>query len=119
MEGMKMELWQEVIVNKWERLNNPQVMGIEVARKAGEIADFFRSLSYVYYDTFVTKQFSDYVAGMIRGYQVNEQAYDDMHINTTLDLHSVTCTSYGLKYFDSYLSRKWKEYFMFALNQGI
>ena len=114
-----MELWQEVLVNKWERLNNPSVMGHEVARKAGQIADFFRNIFLVSYDTYATNKFGDYVEGAIRGYQCNEQMYDDMHITTTLDLHNVTCSSYGLHDFDFYLGNLWKDYFMFALEQGI
>ena len=73
-----MELWQEVIVNKWRRLDNGEVMGYEVARKARELADFFESLNFMYYDTYGTRNFSSYVESAIRGYQANEQAYDDM-----------------------------------------
>lgn len=114
-----MELWQEVLVNKWERLNNSEVMGCEVARKAGQIADFFRNIRLICYDTFTTEKFGDYVEGAIRGYQFNEQMYDEMHVTTTLDLHNVKCSSYGLHDFDYYLSNLWKDYFWFALEQGI
>ena len=56
---------------------------------------------------------------MIRGYQVNEQAYKDMSITTTLDLHDVMCSSYGLHDFDYYMCKRWSDYFMFALENGI
>lgn len=114
-----MELWQEVLVNKWERLNNPEIMGYEVARKAGEIADFFRNICLLCYDTYTTDKFSGYVEGLIRGYQCNEQIYDDIHIATTYDLHNVTCTSYGLSDFDDYLCQLWSDYFTYALDHGI
>lgn len=114
-----MELWQEVLVNKWERLNNPEIMGYEVARKAGQIADFFRNIFWISYDVYTANKFGDYVEGAIRGYQCNEQNYDDMHITTTLDLHNITCSSYGLHDFDYYISNLWRDYFMFALEQGI
>ena len=114
-----MELWQEVIVNKWRRLDNGEVMGYEVARKARELADFFESLNFMYYDTYGTRNFSSYVESAIRGYQANEQAYDDMHITTTLDLHDVQCNSYGLHDFDYYMSERWRDYFMYALENGI
>lgn len=114
-----MELWQEVIVNKWRRLDNGEVMGYEVARKARELADFFESLNFLYYDTYGTREFSSYVEGTIRGFQFNEQMYDDMSITTTNDLHDVICSSYGLHEFDYYISGKWKDQFMFALENGI
>ena len=114
-----MELWQEVIVNKWRRLDNGEVMGYEVARKARELADFFESLNFMYYDTYGTRSFSSYVESAIRGYQANEQAYDDMHITTTHDLHDVQCNSYGLHDFDYYMSERWRDYFMYALENGI
>ena len=105
-----MELWQEVIVNKWRRLDDGEVMGYEVARKARELAD---------YDTYGTRNFSSYVESAIRGYQANEQAYDDMHITTTHDLHDVQCNSYALHDFDYYMSERWRDYFMYALENGI
>lgn len=114
-----MELWQKVIVNKWRRLDNGEIMGYEVARKAREIADFFESLNFLYYDTYGTRKFSSYVEGMIRGYQFNEQAYSDMSITTTNDLHDVMCSSYGLHDFDYYMCEHWKNYFMFAHENGI
>lgn len=114
-----MELWQEAIVKKWNRLDNSEVMGCEVARKAREIADFFKSLCFMCYDTYGTRNFSSYVESAIRGYQANEQAYDDMHIITTHDLHDVQCNSYGLHDFDRYMSERWHDYFMYALKNGI
>jgi len=114
-----MELWQEVIVNKWRRLDNGEVMGYEVARKARDIADFFEGLHFLYYDTYGTQKFSSYVEGAIRGYQFNEQAYNDMSITTTNDLHDVMCSSYGLHDFDYYMSTRWREQFTFALENGI
>lgn len=114
-----MELWQTVLVNKWERLNNAEVMGYEVAWKAAQIADFFRNIELVTYDTFSTNVFGDYVESAIRGYICNMHADEDMHITTTLDLHNVTCNSYGLHDFDYYISEMWNDYFMFALEQGI
>lgn len=114
-----MELWQQCIVNKWERLNNGEVMGYEVARKAHEIAEFFKSLNFLYYDHYGTRDFSNYVESMIRGYQCNNNAYEDMSITTTLDLHDVMCSSYGLHDFDNYICERWRDYFRFAIEQGI
>lgn len=114
-----MELWQEVIINKWRRLDNSEVMGYDVARKAREIADFFEGLNLLYYDEYGTRKFSDYVEGQIRGYQFNEHAYSDMSISTTNDLHDVTCSSYGLHDFDYYMCERWRDYFMFALENGL
>ncbi len=114
-----MELWQEVIVKKWRRLDNTEVMGYDIARKARELADFFESLRFLYYDRYGTRTFSSYVEGMIRGYQVNEQAYEDISITTTFDLHDVMCSSYGLHDFDYYMCKRWSDCFMFALENGI
>ena len=41
-------------------------MGYEVARKAGQIADFFRNIFLVSYDTYTTNKLGDYVEGAIR-----------------------------------------------------
>lgn len=114
-----MELWQEVIVNKWRRLDNGEIMGHEIARKARELADFFEGLNFLYYDTYGTERFSRYVEGLIRGFQTNENLYDEMSVTTTLDLHSVQCTSYGLREFDHYMSERWRDYFFFAYKNGI
>lgn len=114
-----MELWQQVIVNRWRRLDNGEVMGYEIARKARQIADFFEGLNFLHYDTYGTREFSDYVEGQIRGFQFNEQAYNDMSITTTNDLHDVICSSYGLHSFDDYMCKRWRNYFMFALENGI
>lgn len=114
-----MELWLEVKAKKWGRLNNPEVMGYDVARKAGEVADFFRNISYIGYDTYATNRFGFYVECAIRGYQANMQMWDDIYLTTTLDLHHVKCTSYALNDFDYYLGELWKDYFMYALDKGI
>jgi len=114
-----MDLWQQVIVNKWRRLDNGEVMGWEIARKAREIAEFFESLNFLYYDTYGTRKFSSYVEGQIRGFLFNEQMYEEMSVTTTNDLHDVQCKSYGLHEFDHYMSERWRDYFMFALENGI
>lgn len=115
----EMELWQEVIVNKWRRLDNGEVMGWQVAREARDIAEFFEGLGFLYYDTYGTGRFSTYIEGQIRGFLFNEQLYDEMSITTTNDLHDVMCSSYGLHEFDYYMSERWRDRFMFALENGI
>lgn len=114
-----MELWQQVLVNKWRRLDNTEVMGWEVARQARQLAEFFESICFSHYDHYHTSTFGDYVEAHIRGYQFNEQAYDDMNVTTTNDLHYVTCNSYGLHDFDYYMGCRWKDRFMYALDMGI
>ena len=114
-----MELWQEVKVNKWRRLNNPEVMGWKTAAEAGALADFFENLTFLYYDRYGTDKFDSYVEGQIRGYQFNEQAYEDMYVTTTHDLHHVQCSSYGLHDFDHYMSKRWEDRFTFARENGI
>lgn len=114
-----MEMWQVALVNKWNRLNNPEVMGYEVARKAGEIADFFGNIEWKSYDNYSTNDFTSYVESLIRGYLFNTQEYEEMNVTTTLDLHNVSCTGYGLHDLDHYLSEMWNEYFWFAIKQGI
>lgn len=114
-----MELWQEVAIKKWERLNNPEVMGYDVARKAEQMADFFRNISYIGYDTYATESFGDYVESALLGYQAHEKAWEDVYITTTHDLHYAKCSSYGLHDFDYYIGELWKEYFMYALEKGI
>ncbi len=47
-------MWQVALVNKWNRLNNSAVMGYEVARKAGETADFFRNIKWMSCDNYST-----------------------------------------------------------------
>ena len=108
-----------VEVNFWKRLDNPEVMGWSVADKARQIAEVIESLKLVCYDTYVTSEFSSYVEGIVRGYQTNEQAYDDLYIATTLDLHSIQIKSVELGFFLSYLTESWVKYLEFAREQGI
>ena len=103
-----------VEVNFWKRMGNPEVMGWAVADKARQIAEFIESLELVYYDTYVTSEFSGYVEGIVRGYQINEQAYDDLYIATTLDLHIIQFKSVELGFFLSYLKERWSERLEFA-----
>ena len=116
-EGKKMN--KTVEVNFWKRMDNPEVMGSAVADKARQIAEFIESLELVYYDTYVTSEFSGYVEGIVRGYQTNEQAYDDLYIATTLDLHIIQFKSVELGFFLSYLKERWSERLEFAREQGI
>ena len=108
-----------VEVNFWKRMDNPEVMGWTVADKARQIAEFIESLELVCYDTYVTSEFSGYVEGIVRGYQTNEQAYDDLYIATTLDLHIIQFKSVELGFFLSYLKERWSERLEFAREQGI
>lgn len=108
-----------VEVNFWKRLDKPEVMGWAVADKARQIAEFIESLELVCYDTYVTSEFSGYVEGIVRGYQTNEQAYDDLYIATTLDLHIIQFKSVELGFFLSYLKERWSERLEFAREQGI
>ena len=116
-EGKKMN--KTVEVNFWKRMGNPEVMGWAVADKARQIAEFIESLELVCYATYVTSAFSVYVEGIVRGYQTNEQAYDDMYIATTLDLHIIQFKSVELGFFLSYLKERWSERLEFAREQGI
>lgn len=114
-----MELWRSVLVNKWERLNNSEIMGYEVARKASQLADFFRNIEIITYDIFSINEFSNYVESEIRSFICNTNNYENMNITTTLDLHNITCNSYGLHDFYEYIIDKWKDYFMYALERGL
>lgn len=107
------------VINKWERLNNPEVMGYVTASKADDVANFFNNISLVSYDTYTAHNFGRYIEGMLRGYQSNNQVHDEIHLSTTYDLHNVTFSSYSLYDFEYYLSNIWKEEFIFALENGI
>jgi hypothetical protein len=114
-----MELWQEVKVNKWRRLDNAKVMGWQTAAEARSMASFFENLYSLGYDKYTTNQLSAYIDGQVRGYQFNEQAYADMSITTTHDLHNIQCSSYGLHDFDNYMSKRWQKRFEYARDMGI
>lgn len=107
------------MVNKWERLNNAEIMRYEVAHKAAEIANFFRNIVQIGYDTYATEDFGGYAEAALRGYQSHEQAWEDVYITTTHDLHYAKCSSYGLYDFERYLTERWKEYFAYALKKDI
>lgn len=101
------------ISSKWNKLNNVEIMGSETAQKASDLSTFFSSLEWIDYDTYVTNNFSDYIASLLRTFLMCSQLYVDISILTTFDLHTITMTGYAINEFDAWLSEKWESYFNF------
>lgn len=103
--------------NFWRRFaEHGEELGYQVAAEAESIANFIDSLELVVYDTYHTRNFDNYVEGLVRGYQTNEQDYDNCSISTTLDLHFIRFYSMGLHNFIWYLKHNtiWKDRIEYA-----
>jgi hypothetical protein len=95
--------WWKKFVYKGEKL------GYRVAAEAESIVSFLEGLKNLN-GIFSTDDFDNYIEGLVRGYQINEQDYEECHIKTTHDLHTIEFTSFGLDYFIDYIKEEtyWK-----------
>lgn len=108
-----MDLGREVLVAKWQKLDNPEIMGYEIAYKARKIADFFRGLRPYHTGGYGTQDFDDYIERVVRGCQALE-GHDDISVRTTHDLHEIELTSWGIRLVDMYLCGIWADRLEYA-----
>ena len=101
--------WWEKFIDKGEEL------GYQVSREASSIVDFLKKIRYCNYE-WCTETFDEYIEGLVRGFQFNEQEYDECHIRTTHDLHSIAISDAAIEEFLYWVKEEtyWKDRINYA-----
>lgn len=101
---------REYEINWWTKFTNKgEELGYKVAEEAGYLVDFLKSLKHNG-NIFYTSYFNNYIEGLVRGFQINENEYYDCRISTTHDLHYIEFTEETLDWFFCRLKETiWKD----------